>query len=141
MLRTVAAVVVALVAWFVIATIVNLGLRLTWHEYAQVEAAMKFTLAMLLARLVVGTLSSLGAGFVVSWISNSSRGAALSLVGLLLVVFVPQHYLLWQRFPVWYHLVFLGSLIVIPLLGAKLHASRAVRRHGRAVPENAGSAA
>jgi hypothetical protein len=44
---------------------------------------------------------------------------ALALVGLLLLLFLPTHYLLWQRFPVWYHLVFLGSLIVIPLLGAR----------------------
>jgi hypothetical protein len=95
MLRAIAAVIVAMVSWFVIATIENLGLRLTWHDYAQVERAMNFTLAMLLARLVLGTVSSLGAGFVVAWISHSSRVAALSLVGLLLLLFLPTHYLLW----------------------------------------------
>jgi hypothetical protein len=141
MLRAIAAVIAAFVSWFVIATIGNRVLRLTWPDYAQVERAMNFTLAMLLARLVLGTLSSLGAGFVVAWISRSNRVAALSLVGLLLVLFVPQHYMLWPRFPVWYHLVFLASLIVIPLLGAKLYLGRAVRRHGTAVPENAGNAA
>jgi hypothetical protein len=124
MLRAIAAVIVAMVSWFVIATIENLGLRLTWHDYAQVERAMNFTLAMLLARLVLGTVSSLGAGFVVAWISHSSRVAALSLVGLLLLLFLPTHYLLWQRFPVWYHLVFFGSLIAIPLLGARLFVAR-----------------
>jgi hypothetical protein len=126
MLRAIAAVIVAVVSWFVIATIENLGLRLTWHDYAQVERALNFTLAMLLARLLLGTVSSLGAGFVVAWISHSSRVAALSLIGLLLLFFVPTHYLLWQRFPVWYHLVFFGSLIVIPLLGAKLYVARTV---------------
>ena len=124
MLRTIAAIVVAVVSWFVIATILNLGLRLTWHDYAQVESAMKFTLAMLLARLALGIMSSLGAGFVVAWISHSRRVAALCLVGLLLLIFLPQHYMLWERFPVWYHLVFLTSLILIPPLGAKLHANR-----------------
>jgi len=126
MLRAIAAVIVAVVSWFAIATIANLGLRLTWHEYAQVERAMNFTLTMLLARLLLGTMSSLGAGFIVAWISHSNRIAALSLVGLLLLLFLPTHYLLWQRFPVWYHLVFFGSLIVIPLLGAKLYMARVV---------------
>jgi hypothetical protein len=126
MLRAIAAVIVAVVSWFLIGTIGNFVLRLTWHDYAQVERAMNFSLAMLLARLLLGTVSSVGAGFVVAWISHSSRVAALALVGLLLLLFLPTHYLLWQRFPVWYHLVFLGSLIVIPLLGAKLYVGRAV---------------
>ncbi|HEU5238856.1 MAG TPA: hypothetical protein VFU37_17115 [Pyrinomonadaceae bacterium] len=134
MLRAIAAVIVAFVSWFVIATIGNLALRLTWHDYAQVERALNFTLAMMLARLVLGTLSSLGAGVVVARISRSSRGAALSVVGLLLLLFLPVHYQLWQKFPIWYHLVFLASLIVIPLLGAKLYVGRAV---GESVPGDA----
>ena len=139
MLRKIAAVIVAVVAWFVIATIVNRALRLTWHDYDQVYPAMKFTMAMLLARLVVGVLSSLGSGFVVAWISHSSRATALSLVGLLLVIFLPEHYLLWQRFPIWYHLVFFASLVIIPLLGAKLCVSGAIERQGKSMPESVGS--
>jgi hypothetical protein len=136
MLRAIAAVIIAFVSWFVIATIGNLALRLTWHDYAQVERALNFTLAMMLARLLLGTLSSLGAGFVVAWISRSSRVAALSLVGLLLLLFLPVHYQLWQKFPIWYHLVFFASLIVIPLLGAKLYVGRAVG-DGKSVPGDA----
>src|ERR1043166_1874515 len=136
MLRAIAAVIIAFVSWFVIATIGNLALRLTWHDYAQVERALNFTLAMMLARLVLGMLSSLGAGFVVAWISRSSRVAALSLVGLLLLLFLPVHYQLWQKFPIWYHLVFFASLIVIPLLGAKLYVGRAVG-DGKSVPGDA----
>ena len=141
MLRTIAAIVVAVISWLVIATILNLALRLTWHDYAQVETAMKFTLAMLLARLALGIVSSLGAGFVVAWISHSRRVAALCLVGLLLLVFLPEHYLLWQRFPIWYHTVFFASLVIIPLLGAKLFVGGVSARPGRSIPENAGSAA
>lgn len=140
MLRTVVAIVVAVVSWLVIATILNLGLRLTWHDYATVERAMKFTLAMLLARLALGIVSSLGAGLVVTWISHSRRVAALCLVGLLLVVFLPEHYLLWHRFPIWYHLVFFASLVIIPLLGAKLYVNGVIERGGRSIPQNAGSA-
>ena len=127
MLRAVAGVIGAVVAWFVIATIGNLILRLTWPEYAQVETVMKFTLAMLLARLVLGTLSSLGAGLIVAWITNSSRTTGLSLIGILLLIFVPAHYMLWPRFPVWYHLVFFGSLIVVPLLNSLCQKAKSHR--------------
>jgi hypothetical protein len=124
MLRAIAAVILAVISWFVIATVGNVLLRLTWHDYAEVVRSMKFTLAMLLARITLGTVSSLGAGFIIAWISRASRGATFSLVGLLLLVFLPQHYSLWPRFPVWYHLIFFLSLIVVPLLGAKLYYSR-----------------
>jgi hypothetical protein len=36
----------------------------------------------------------------------------------LLALFIPNHYLLWDKFPVWYHLTFLVSLLPLTLLGA-----------------------
>jgi hypothetical protein len=35
---------------------------------------------------------------------------------------------LWDKFPIWYHIVFLGSLFPLVLLGAKLPGSRGGRR-------------
>jgi hypothetical protein len=46
---------------------------------------------------------------------------------LLLALFVPVHVGLWAKFPLWYHVVFLGSLIPLVLLGGKLLESRGVR--------------
>jgi hypothetical protein len=43
---------------------------------------------------------------------------------LLLALFVPFHLGLWARFPVWYHIVFLGSLVPLVVLGAKLFSPR-----------------
>jgi len=36
---------------------------------------------------------------------------------LLLVAFIPQHVMLWDKFPVWYHLTFLLSLVPLTYLG------------------------
>jgi hypothetical protein len=122
--RAIVGVVAGLIAWILIATIGNLGMRMAWPGYSEVEAAMRFTDAMMVARLFLGALSSLGAGFVVAWITYRNGRAVWTLVALLLIVFVPTHYRLWEEFPVWYHAVFLVSLVVVPRLGGIL------ARHG-----------
>jgi len=42
-----------------------------------------------------------------------------------LAAFLPVHYSLWNRFPIWYHLVFLISIIPLVLLGALMGVGRA----------------
>jgi hypothetical protein len=130
MLKGIAGVIGGLVAWFLIATIGNRVLRAAWPGYAEVEVSMTFTLGMLLARLVLGALSSLGAGLVAALITNRSGIAIKSLAGMLLILFIPVHYSLWERFTTWYHLVFLASLVVVTLLGALLYPGRAGRNDG-----------
>ena len=63
MRRGIASVLVGLVAWFCVATMVNLALRVSWPDYAAAEKLMVFTLGMQVARLLTGALASLGAGF------------------------------------------------------------------------------
>ena len=117
-MRLIGAIAGGLAAWIVVATLLNFALRYTWPAYASVERAMAFSGAMLAARLVIGVVASLAAGFVSAWLSRRKATAAWSLVVLLLAVFVPVHYQLWQRFPGWYHIVFLVSLVVFTLIGA-----------------------
>jgi hypothetical protein len=119
--KTVAAVIAALVTWIFVATVLNLALRASWPHYHEAETAFNFTFAMKLARLVLGCASSLGAGFVAAWISKGRmKGATLTGI-VLLGLFVPNHYLLWNKFPIWYHLTFLVSLLPLTLLGAALN--------------------
>jgi hypothetical protein len=99
----------------------NLVLRFAWAGYAEVEKAMTFTLAMMVARLVLGVLSSLGAGLTVAWITRRNGRMAQVLAGILFVLFIPVHYSLWDRFPLWYHLTFLVSLVLATLWGAMLY--------------------
>ena len=116
--RIAGAVLGGFVAWWLVATILDLALRFSWPDYAAVEKAMTFTLGMQIARLLEGAGASLAAGFTTAWISRRKPIAAWFLVALLLALFIPVHYSLWHRFPVWYHLVFLISLVVLPPLGA-----------------------
>jgi hypothetical protein len=81
---------------------------------------MNFTLGMQVARLAVGVLSSVLAGFATAWIAAGKRRDVLIMTALLLAVFLPVHYSLWARFPVWYHALFLLSLAVAPSAGARM---------------------
>jgi hypothetical protein len=120
-LKTVGAVVAALVTWILVATILNLPLRISWPHYHEAETAFNFTFTMKLARLTLGAVSSLAAGFVAAWIGKGRRRAAMLTGVILLGLFIPDHYLLWSKFPVWYHLTFLVSLVPLTLLGGALH--------------------
>jgi hypothetical protein len=117
MLRMAAGVVAGLLVWAVVATLGNLVLRAALPGYSQVEAAMNFTLVMMLSRLVLGVVSSFCAGFATAWIAKR-RSAAAIVAGIMLVVFLPVHYRLWDTFPAWYHGVFLLSLLIAPVVGA-----------------------
>src|SRR5215510_12114001 len=115
--RTIGAVVAGLITWIFVATVLNLALRASWPDYHAAEIAFDFTLAMKFARLVLGAASSIGAGFVAAWIGKGRMSAAI-LGMVLLCLFIPDHYLIWDKFPVWYHLTFLVSLLPLILLGA-----------------------
>jgi|SRR5581483_3015996 len=119
--KTVGPVIAALVTWFFVATVLNLALRAWWPHYHEAETTFNFTLAMKLSRLVLGAISSLGAGFVAAWIGKAQTRAATITGIVLLGLFIPGHYLLWNKFPVWYHLTFLVSLLPLTLLGAALN--------------------
>jgi hypothetical protein len=119
--KMVGAVLAALVTWIFVATVLNLPLRTFWPHYHEAETAFNFTLTMKLARLALGGVSSIAAGFVAAWIGKGRMRAAMLTGAILLGLFIPNHYLLWSKFPVWYHLTFLLSLVLLTLLGAALH--------------------
>ena len=120
MIKTIAGIAGGLIIWFMVATIVNLLFRVSWPGYAEAEISMTFSLAMMAARLLLGALSSLCAGWAVARITNGN-GAAAKVLGIVVtVLFVPVHYGLWDKFPVWYHAIFLASLFPFTVLGAKL---------------------
>jgi hypothetical protein len=135
MLRKIGGIVGGVIAWFVIANVGNLVMRVTWPGYSEVEVAKTFTLGMLIARLLLGAISSLCAGFVAAWVTNRSMLAIKSLAGVLVVMFLPV-ITLWERFPPWYHMVFLASLVAVTLLGGLLYPRR--RRRHTYFPNSAG---
>ncbi len=124
-MRSVAAVIGGLVAWIVLATIGNFVLRALLPGYADVEQAMTFTAGMQAGRLLVGAAASFGAGWAAARIARGAGRVAWALTIVLVVLFVPVHYGLWDRFPLWYHLAFFASLVVATPAGAAVVPSRA----------------
>jgi hypothetical protein len=128
MTRKLLAAVAGFAAWFVVATVCDRALRLAWPGYAEVLPTLSFSLGMLGARLAEGAASTIAAGAIAAWIARRGVAAPVAVGALLLLLFVPTHAMLWSRFPVWYHLVFLGSLLPLTLLGARLRGSAVTGR-------------
>lgn len=124
MKRSILAFIAGLAAWALVASLLNRGLRLALRGYAAAEPEMTFTHGMMAARLVLGALASLAAGAATRAVAPSSRRAAWVLGAVLLAAFIPIHVRLWANFPVWYHLVFLGTLVPLVALGATLIRNR-----------------
>lgn len=123
MWRTVASILAGLVAWAVVVTLLNFGLRAAIPGYHAAEATLQFTMAMKIGRLTEAALTSLAAGAVVGLISP--KRWVPWLVGLVvLAMFLPVHVKLWHAFPAWYHLSFLVPLVPLVALGAMLVRNR-----------------
>lgn len=124
MWRSIGGAIAGLIAWTVFVSVLNLGLRHAWFDYAAVEKAMNFTVPMMAARLSISAVSSLGSGAVAGLIDRG-RWAALAAGTLLLLMFAPIHYSLWNRFPIWYHAIFFVSLPLSSAIGGLLVRPRA----------------
>ena len=127
-LRTILAIAAGFVVWFAVATVANFAIRLLFPGYAEVEKAMNFSLAMLLARLVLGAAASIAAGVAFAAVTPSARLPRYVFALLLLALFVPVHVSLWDKFPIWYHIIFLGSLVPLVMLGTKLASNNALEQ-------------
>jgi hypothetical protein len=128
MKRAILACVAGVVTWVVAASLIDRVLRLGIEGYAAAEPTMTFTLGMMAARLVMGAMASLAAGAVVGWITRGSLRVALVLGVIVLAAFLPAHVSLWNKFPVWYHLTFLLTLVPLVVLGSWLTQTRTAVR-------------
>lgn len=120
MWRTVLSIVAGLVAWGVVVTLLNFGLRAAIPGYHAAEATLLFTLKMKIDRLTEAAITSVAAGAIVSAISPSKRWAPWVVGLIILAMFLPVHVSLWNKFPVWYHLTFLVPLAPLVALGGAL---------------------
>jgi hypothetical protein len=119
MWKKILGVVAGLVVWVTFVIVAGEILRRSWPAYARVAAAMTFTLPMLMARLSISALATLVAGLVTAIIVPQSVAARLTPGVVLVIAFIPQHIALWERFPVWYHLAFLSSLLPLTYAGGR----------------------
>ena len=124
MKRSILACLAGLLTWIVVVTLINRVLRLSLPNYSPAERTLQFTLGMKWARLVMAVVTSVVAGAATGWISRSSRWAPLIVGSMVLAMFVPLHIVIWSKFPVWYHLTFLLTIIPAVLVGALLPPHR-----------------
>ena len=120
MAKRILGVVAGLAVWIAVVMAVGTIMRLSWSAYANVADVMTFTLPMLVARLSISAVATLAAGMVTAVIAQPSKLVSLMPGLLLLIVFIPVHAMLWDRFPVWYHLTFLIPLVPLTYLGGML---------------------
>jgi hypothetical protein len=132
MRKAVLAVVAGLAAWWLCLVVAGLIMRATWPAYASVADAMTFTLPMMLARLSIGAGATLAAGWITAAIAPQSLLIRLMPGLILLAMFIPQHIVLWSKFPVWYHLTFLLSVVPLTYLGGTICLSGRDVDFGRA---------
>src|SRR5262252_1956386 len=120
MSKKILGVVAGLLVFLMVVLLAGEAMRRSWPAYANVADAMTFTLPMMIARLSIGALATLAAGLVTALIVPQSTMAKLMPGVLLLIAFIPQHIMLWDKFPIWYHLTFLLSLVPLTWVGGAL---------------------
>lgn len=122
-LKAIGAVLAALIVWFVVATAIHRLMFVLWPAYKEATPLLNFTLPMKIFRLLLGAVSTLAAAAAARRLSDAGW-VPLAVGCVLLALFLPEHYRIWARLPVWYHLTFLGSLVPLALLGARLQGAR-----------------
>jgi hypothetical protein len=124
MKRSILACLAGLLTWVIVVMVINRVLRLSLPNYTAAEQTLQFTLGMKWSRLLMAIVTSVVAGAVAGWISQSSRWAPLIVGSVVLAMFVPLHIAIWSKFPVWYHLTFLLTIVPAVLVGARLPPRR-----------------
>jgi hypothetical protein len=125
-MRAVLAVIAGLVAWAVVATLLNFLLRGGLEGYVDAEHTMHFTLPMMVGRLGEGAFASIGAGVACALVAGAAattrrRKTLAAITGAIIVlVFLPEHIAIWPMFPIWYHVFFLATLVPFVMVGERL---------------------
>lgn len=127
-MRIILGVIVGLVVWTIVVTVCDVAMRKLWVEYALVEKSLVFTLPMKIMRLLESGVSSVISGFAAALVSKERIKAPLAAGVLILAMFLPSHISIWHKFPVWYHLTFFTSLVLLSLAGGLLRRTGKISR-------------
>lgn len=122
MARLILGALLGIVAWVVVV----IGVSLVLREVAPaLSAAMNVhaTAISLAERLAVSFLGTLAAGYVAALVAGDRHRAPLATGILLLLIFVPYHSTIWTQFPLWYHLTFFVSLLLLSIVGGRFKSA------------------
>jgi hypothetical protein len=126
MVRGVLGIVAGMVLWAVGFYVLAIGLAQLWPDYAihgrewTKQGVFTFTPLMACCNVVFWVLAEIGAGWAAGKIAKR-REAVWVLAGLLGIYLAAVHLVLyWPRFPWWYNLGVVVTVVPAVLLGGKL---------------------
>ena len=82
-----------------------------------------FDQSMMITRLSVAAAASIISAWIIGLTLRDNRIAPVAGGLALLALFIPNHIMLWDKFPIWYHITFLTSLPVLAFVGGRLAPS------------------
>jgi hypothetical protein len=131
--RAIAAVVVGIVAWFVLFMVVGIAFGFLWGDYRAAASVFfangdfsHFTIAMMITNFVVFIVAGAVDGRLV-WIIGKNRVAVMVVAGLFLLYALFEHYyLLWGQLPDWYNVIMPWIIAGSIFLGGRLQKTGAV---------------
>ena len=128
-LRIGAGVVIQFITWFALGTLCFIAAGIYWPEFAAANRTFNatqvvtFDQSMMIARIALSMVGSVLAAWLAALTVRDNRIAPVIGGLALLALFVPNHIMLWDKFPLWYHLTFLTSLPVLAIVGGRLAPS------------------
>ena len=120
MVRTIGAIVAGVVAWLVVVTAVSFIIGAVDPGLSAALKVHATTIAMA-GRLAISFLGSLAGGYLAAMIAGRGSHAPLIAGAVLLAWWGVYHVtMIWNQFPVWYHLTFFVSLPLLSYVGGRL---------------------
>jgi hypothetical protein len=131
MLRIILGVVAGFIAWSILwvgSDQVLISFSPSWygnHQYGFQAAMVNHTpftpdTAILLMHLGRAAIITIMAGFIAAVVAGENRKTPIALGVLLLVFGAGVQAYAWSYIPIWYHVIFLGLLIPLSILGGKM---------------------
>lgn len=120
MVRTILGIVIGIAVWFVVVFCISYAIKAGDPALSAALAAHATTTAMA-ERLAISFVGTLVAGFVAALVSGERSRAPL-IAGILLLAFWGYYHvtMIWNQFPLWYHLTFFVSLVLLSVIGGRL---------------------
>ncbi len=118
--RRISAILAGLVAFAILEFIAVQVAKVSWPAYALAEPTRAYSFEMLLARQAVGMFCAFMAGATAAWISRDPQLTVLITGVIMLLIAVIWHAMIWDQYPVWYHLFFFAYLVPLAMLGGRM---------------------
>lgn len=120
MARTIGGVVAGIIAWCVVAFAIVFLIGKTNPDLGAALKAHATTVAMI-ERLIISFAGSIAGGWLAATIAGRGSHAPL-IAGLVLLAWWGTYHvtMIWDQFPIWYHLTFFVSLPLLSWLGGRL---------------------